>query len=181
MANEHGITIPVYLDEKTFKRFASFDMLRLRKRWVRPAMFALLLVIFGVIALWSHKPQSGLIAAVLFVVGLGLPLVYFGFFFSQVNMQALERKLGNGRKVYTVHLDVSGITVVNNQKNEEPLTVGWQKIHQAFRVTGCTYLYVNPERAFLLPDGQADTSDEEVWQYLVNRMGKEKCKNNRRK
>ena len=40
MASEQDIVIPVSLDEKTFKRFARFDTLRLRKKWVRPAVFA---------------------------------------------------------------------------------------------------------------------------------------------
>ena len=31
------ITVAVKLDEKTFKRFARFDMFALRKKWIRPA------------------------------------------------------------------------------------------------------------------------------------------------
>lgn len=36
MGPEKTIVIPVRLDEKTFKRFARFDMFVLRKKWVRP-------------------------------------------------------------------------------------------------------------------------------------------------
>ena len=39
---QNEITVPVKLDAKTFKRFSRFDMLRLRKRWVRPVVFALM-------------------------------------------------------------------------------------------------------------------------------------------
>ena len=42
------ITVPVKLDEKTFKRFARFDMLALRKKWIRPAVFSLILIAFAV-------------------------------------------------------------------------------------------------------------------------------------
>ena len=40
------ITIPVRLDGKTFKKFSRFDMFRLRRRWVRPVVFALILTAF---------------------------------------------------------------------------------------------------------------------------------------
>ena len=67
-------------------------MLRLRKRWVRPVVFALILIAFSVAALLTGREQAGLIAAVLLVVGLGLPLVYFGTYFSQLNVRAAELK-----------------------------------------------------------------------------------------
>ena len=88
MAQAQDITVPVKLDEKTFKRFARFDMLRLRKRWVRPAVFAVILTAFAAAALLSGKKEAGMIASVLLVIGLGLPIVYIGSFLSQVNMQA---------------------------------------------------------------------------------------------
>ena len=43
MSENQIITIPVKLDEKTFRRFARFDMLCLRRRWVNPLVFALIL------------------------------------------------------------------------------------------------------------------------------------------
>ena len=176
MSAEKTIVIPVRLDEKTFKRFARFDMFSRRKKWIRPAVFALILIVFAVAALLVRKEQSGLIAAVLLVVGLGLPFVYIGTFLSQVNMQAVRAKLKPARLVYTVTLRESGIRVENNQKEEDPLEVEWPSVYRAFRKKGCIYLYVTGARAFLLPDGQAGVSDPEVWQYLVDHLGTEKCK-----
>ena len=109
MSSERNITIPVRLDEKTFKRFARFDMFTLRKRWVRPVIFSAILIAFAFVALLTKKAQSGMIAAVLLAVGIGLPVVYFGSFFSQVNMQALQQKLKPPRNVYTVTLREEGI------------------------------------------------------------------------
>lgn len=165
------ITTKVRLDEKTFKRFSRFDMFRLRKRWRRPVAFALILVAFAVVALLTGKAQAGMIAAVLLVIGLGLPLVYFGTFFSQVNVQAEQRRLGKGRAVYTVKLDFDGVTVTNDQKQEPPAVFKWSEAQAAFRVKGCVYLYANAVRAFLLPDGQSDAPDEAVWAYITEHMG----------
>ncbi|MBR0407085.1 MAG: YcxB family protein [Clostridia bacterium] len=175
MSSERNITIPVRLDEKTFKRFARFDMFTLRKRWVRPVIFSAILIAFAFVALLTKKAQSGMIAAVLLAVGIGLPVVYFGSFFSQVNMQALQQKLKPPRNVYTMTLREEGIRAENNQRQEDALEMEWTAVQKAFRRKGCIYLYVTPTKAFLLPEGQADAPDEEVWDYLTAHMGSEKC------
>ena len=173
--NKKEIVVAVRLDARTFRKFCRFDTLWLRKRWVRPVVFALILIAFAFLALLTRKAQAGMIAAVLLVVGLGLPLVYFGTFLSQVNLQVEQRRLKPARAVYTVRLDFDGVRVVNDQKQEAPVTVPWKDVQAAFRVKGCIYLYVNAARAFLLPDGQADVSADEVWGYLNARMGA-RCK-----
>jgi len=173
--NRTEYTIPVKLDAKTFRRFSFFDTLKLRKRWVRPVVFALILIAFATVALISGKEQAGMIAAVLLVVGLGLPLVYFGSFFSTVNMQVTRYGLDKPRRVYTVVLNADGVQVTNDQKAEEPVRVPWKEVQAAFRAKGCIYLYVNAARAFLLPDGQGSAPAEEIWGYLVKHMG-DRCK-----
>ena len=167
----HEITVRVVLDARTFRRFCRFDMLRLRKKWVRPVVFALILVAFAFVALLTRKEQSGMIAAVLLAVGLGLPLVYFGSFFSQVNLQVERHRLKQPRRVYTVRLDREGVNVVNDQKEEAPLSVPWKDVQAAFRARGCVYLYVNAARAFLLPDGQADAGPDALWALIEKHMG----------
>ena len=176
MSHRQSIVISVRLDEKTFRRFARFDMLRLRKRWVKPALFALILCAFAFVALISRKPESGMIAAVLLAVGLGLPIVYVGMFLSQVNLQADKWKLGKGRPVYTVTLRSRDFTVVSDQKAGETVTVDWKDAAQAFRMPGCIYLYASPAKAFLLPDGQADAPDQEVWAIIMTHLGADKCR-----
>ena len=176
MSRRHTIVIPVRLTENTFRRFARFDMLRLRKRWVRPALFALILCAFAFVALISRKPQSGMIAAVLLAIGLGLPLIYVGMFLSQVNLQADKWKLGKGRLIYTVTLRSQDFTIISHQKAGEAVTVPWNEAAQAFRMKGCIYLYAAPTKAFLLPDGQADAPDEEVWAMIMTQLGADKCR-----
>lgn len=173
---DRDIVIAVKLDEKTFKRFARFDLFILRRRWVRPLLFSILLTAFAVIALLTRREQSGLIAAVLLTVGFGLPLVYFGTFLSQVNMQAVRQRLDPPRPVYTVRLTPDGIEAENRQKKEDPLRLSWAETRRAFRAKDCIYLYVSPVKALLLPRGQADADDDAVWDYLLAHMGPEKCK-----
>lgn len=171
--SEREIVIPVKLDAKTFRRFSRFDTFRLRKRWVRPLVFALILIAFAVVALVSRRPESGLIAAVLLVVGLGLPLVYIGTFLSQVNLQA--ERLNPPKRVYTLRLGFDGLRAANDQRQEDAQFVKWQDVPAAFRVKGCVYLYVSAARAYLLPDGQASVPDDAVWDYLKEKLG-DKCR-----
>ena len=110
------------------------------------------------------------VAAVLLVVGLGLPIVYIGSFVSQVNMQIVRYGLKAPKAVYTVRLNYDGIHVVNDQKAEGQLDVKWSEAQAAFRAKKCVYLYVNAARAFLLPDGQADAEPEELWAYIEKHM-----------
>ena len=175
MGSRQSIVVPVRLDEKTFRRFARFDMLRLRKRWVKPALFALILCAFAFVALFSRRPQSGMIAAVLLTVGLGLPIVYVGMFLSQVNMQAEKWNLGKGKDVYTVTLRRRDFTVVSAAKQGEALTLPWSEAKHAYRMRGCIYLYASPVKAYLLPDGQASAPDTEVWEMIRQGLGPEKC------
>ena len=174
MAYEQSIVIPVSLDEKTFKRFARFDMLIRRKKWVRPALFSLILIAFAFVALLTRREQSGMIAAVLLVIGLGLPLVYIGSFLSQVNVQAVRLKLSKPRRVYTVTLRDQGILIHNDQKQEEDQKLEWSQVFHVYKRKGCIYLYATPAKAFLLPDGQAEVTDTKLWSYLTDHLPAEK-------
>ena len=164
-------TVHVMLDAGVFRRFCVFDALILRRKWLRPILFALIMAAFAVVALISRRPQSGLIAGVLLAVGLGLPVSYFGTFLWQVSGQVRRYSLKTPQRVYTVHLDGKGVSVVNDQRKEPPLSVNWADVQSAFRDGGCIYLYVNAARAFLLPDGQANVEPDVLWAYLESQLG----------
>ncbi len=172
--NEKGrdqvVTIPVRLDEKTFKRFAIFDAIHVKKQARRPALFACILIIFAMVALLAQKRESGMIAAVLLTVGIGLPLVYFGTFLSQINLQAVRFGLSGAPLTYTVFLSEDGLTVRNERQKEEVLNLSWSDVRHVYRRKGCTYLYVSESRAFLLPDGCADVGADELWSCLVSHV-----------
>ena len=108
---DRTITIPVRMDSKTFRRFTLFDAFVVKRHWRRPALFSALLLAFAMAALLLRREHSALIAAILLAVGLGLPILYIGMFFSQVNVQALRNRLTPPRLGYTVKLDEDGILV----------------------------------------------------------------------
>ena len=82
----HTITIASKIDPKTFCRFAIFDTLTLRRRWLSPAIFAGIFLFCSLIcfSMVNRTQGAALLGAVLLTVGLGVPAVYFGVFFHSL-------------------------------------------------------------------------------------------------
>jgi hypothetical protein len=179
MSAETVINIPVKLDKVTFRRFAVFDTFRRQRRWRAPVLFLVILTGFSIFLFFqADKPQSGLIGGVLLAVGLGLPLVYFSSFFISLRENVIKHCMP--RQVYTLTLTDKGVHILSNINNGEELTLDWNQLFAAYRVKGAVYLYVLPTRAFLLPDGQADAPDDELWAFLKQKL-RDKCRSFRRK
>ena len=160
------IVVKVKLNEKLFRRFALFDAFAVGKRWRLPAGFAAILIVCGGVCLLSGKPQAGLMCAVLAVIGLGMPAVYVGTYLWQVKKQSDAFGLKTPRAMYTVTLSPAGATVRNDYKTEPEVTLAWDKIFGAVRAKGAIYLYAVRTRAFILPNGQSDATDGELWALI---------------
>ena len=77
------MTIEVELTGKEFRRFTLFDVLRRRKLWRGPVLFALILGLSAALCFTKSGTRGAvLLGNVLLAVGLGLPSVYFSYFFS---------------------------------------------------------------------------------------------------
>lgn len=166
------ITVHTKWDEKTFRRFALFDLFVVRKKWVLPAVLALVMIALAAIALPARK---GVPAAVLLATGIGLPLAFAGALLLRVNRQIAGAGREPGQPVCTVTMLEEGVRTVN-EGQEEAQEADWQSIKRAYRRKGCVYLYVTEQKAFLLPSRQADAPDAEVWDFICEHLGREKCR-----
>ncbi len=171
------IQIPVRLDSAAFQEFALFDTMRLRQRWRNPVIFAVLMLTFSVTCFALNNGGNGapLVGCVLLAVGLGLPLVYFFQFFRSVKRQAKAMGLENTRHVYTVRLGDDGVQCSPADASAQVTLTPWADVYGAWRTAGSIYLYVSMQRAYLLPDGQANVPTEELWQALNARLGPQRC------
>jgi len=166
--NAKTITVHVKMDAKTLRAFSLFDTFRLKKQWKRPVLFGAILVAFAIACFLTGKAQSAMIGSLLLIVGLGLPFVYVSMFLSQVKEQAKKMRLNPPRRVYSLSFTPEKITVTNDIKKEETVTLEWEKLSGAFRVKKAVYLYATRTRAFILPNGQADAPDDELWALIVS-------------
>ena len=168
-----SIDIHVRLDARPFRRFCGFDTFRRQRRWYPPVMAGMVLVTLSAALLIMGKSTQA--AGVLMGLGLAIPLVVFGLYFIQIEAQVSRMKLRDAPAVYSLTLSADGVRVRNDQKQEEPVDLPWDRLWAAFRRRDCIYLYVSPERAFILPDGQASCSPDALWQYLRQNMGDARC------
>lgn len=157
------VQIPVRLCAEEFQEFALFDTMVRQKKWARPVVFACLLLAFACVCfgLGRTREQGALLGWVLTAVAVGLPLVYFFQFFRSVKAQAA--RLDPAGVVYTVQLGQDGVSW---RGAEGDAFTPWNSVYGAWRQPGAVYLYVQQNRAYLLPSGQANVPDEEVWKFL---------------
>ena len=91
--------------------------------------------------------------AVLAVVALGVPAVYFWTFFHSLSLQI--KKMGLPRPFYRLLLDDEGLSVWmagEQDKPEASRKYAWHDMHLAYRTPNAIYLYVQQNQAYLLND-----------------------------
>ena len=165
-----ALTVEVKIDAGLFRSFALFDTLRRQRRWVSPAVFAGIMLVFACVcfAMRGRAEQAGLLGGVLLAVGLVLPAAYFLSFYLSIRTQIKKLKLTEARHVYTVTLrPETGVEVATEQ---ERASYRWDELYGAWRVKNCVYLYAAPRRAYLLPDGQVEGGADRLWALLQDAM-----------
>ena len=164
----HTISVSTTMDGPGFHDFAVFDAFHHRKAWLRPAIFAAIMLVFAAVCLSQLSKRPG--AGVLAIVGIGLPASYFYSFFHSVSKQIRQMHLP--RAFYRVELADTGIAVwmYGQQDKPEPTNRhAWDNFYCAYRTDNAVYLYVEKEKAYLLNDRM-----EAVWQFLTGILPKEK-------
>lgn len=165
----------VYLDEKTFRNFTRFDILKRRKYWRSPVIFASIMCTAGIIAFIMHKVDGAvLLGVVLTLIGAGMPAVYFLTFFSSLKKQVKAQNLNPPRLVYSFDLTEKGDGIgISNGK--ETANYEWKRVFHAYRDQKCIYLFMTSDRAFLIPNFENPASTETIWSMIEKKAGKEKC------
>lgn len=180
MAGKHpALTVPVQIDTGIFRDFAAFDVLQRQKRWQRPLLFAVIMLVFAVICFTQVGTRDGaaLLGTVLAVVAIGLPLVYFGMFFRSVNQQAKKMGLSARKDAYRVELDAAGVRMWpagRQDKEDAAVSRPWAELYGAWRTPGAIYLYINATQAYLLPADQIPGGTEAAWALLGSCLPAEK-------
>ena len=169
------ITVPVHMSPAVFRRFANFDTFRVRHFLRSPLIFAGIMTAFAVVCLLLREraQQAMLLFGVLLCVGLLLPIVYVVMFELSVHRQIKTMKLDKGPLVYTLTFGSrqNGLTITGTH-GEEPVHLPWEKVHSAYRVKGCFYVYATPQKAFLVPEDQTGMSADAFFEELRERLDK---------
>lgn len=176
------ITVNAIINDKILRKFLVFDNLYRWRRWVSPVIFASILSAFACVCfvMRGAAEQAVIIGCVLLLIGLGLPAVYIWSFFSSVKSQVKAYGLEKPRPVYSLRFSdgPDGVRVTN--PGGEFAQYEWGSMYGAYRIAGCTYLYVAKHKAFLLPDGQADEGTDALWALFADMMSAEKLHDRRK-
>lgn len=175
--NKTDFTVTVKMDGDIFKQFAWFDTFRLQRRWISPAVFSGIMLLFSLIAFSQVNKvgQAALLGSVLLGVGVLLPTVYFLSFYRSLRAQIKKLSLSAPRHVYTVYLGRErGVEIT---AGSERGTFRWDALFAAYRTKRCIYLYVLPRRAYLLPNEQIKGGSDALWALLSEMMPASKLHN----
>ena len=111
-------------------------------------------LVLGLAGMKMRPAAAGAIGtAVLAVVALGVPAVYFWTFFHSLSLQI--KKMGLPRPFYRLLLDDEGLSVWmagEQDKPEASRKYAWHDMHLAYRTPNAIYLYVQQNQAYLLND-----------------------------
>ena len=169
------MTIDVYLTADLFRRFTVFDFLQRRKTWHSPAIFAAILSVCSCVCFFMHHVDGAvLLGSVLLGVGLGMPTIYFLNFFSSLRKQILVLGLSRPQRVYALHLTEAdnGIAVENDIEHAD---YAWRDVYHVYQNKTATYLYMTPERAFILPHSCVEEGADTLWCLLTKKLPAVKC------
>ena len=167
------MTIEVNLTAEEFKRFSLFDTFRRRKMWRAPVTFASILSVSALICFIMHQVEGAvMLGSVLLLVGLGMPISYFTAFFTSLGRQV--QSLGLPKKVYALYLTEksNGIAIENDREHAD---YKWKDVFHVYRYKTATYLFMTPDRAFILPHSCVDAGADALWQFMEKKLPAGKC------
>jgi len=116
-----------------------------------------------------HDIQGAvLLGTALLIVGIGLPAVYFLNFFLSLRKHAFDKGLSTEKYVYTLELsNDDGITVDNDY---EHAVYPWEQVFHVYRNTNASYIYITPQRAFLIPHACIPGGPDVLWELIRHKV-----------
>ena len=162
------MTIAVTLTAEVFRRFTLFDTFRRRKMWRSPAIFAAILCSCALVCYAMHHVDGAvMLGTVLLIVGLGMPITYFLSFFLSLRSQCKTQ--GLPKQVYTLCLTQSakGIAIDNGREHAD---YAWKDVFHVYRDKDATYLFMAPNRAFILPHACLEEGPDALWALLTKKL-----------
>lgn len=165
----------VMLDEKVFRAFTIFDILKRRKYWKSPVIFASIMTFSAIVCFLMHDVDGAvLLGTVLAVIGLGMPVIYFTTFFRSLGRQVKLQKLDPPRNVYDIELSekADGIIVSNGK---EKASYRWKDAWKAYKDKKAVYLFITYDRGFILPYSSMKEGKTDEWWALVSGQMGDRC------
>ncbi len=150
------------MDAEIFRDFAFFNSFLFQRRWISLIMFPLVIAGFAVLNLVTG---SAFLFALFLIIALAAPLLYLVYFRISLRNQIRVNHLDQKRLVYTISFENKRIEVANQKERQ---SLEWTSIYRIYRYKNYFFLYINPSRAFILPerDLQEGITGDDFWEYV---------------
>lgn len=143
---DNNLTVSVHMTPELYRSFSLYDLYLRQKRWRMLALFAGILLASAALCLVK---QGYLLTAVLALIALGLPASNIQNTVRFLNKQSEAAKLSEKPLAYTLTFAPKSIRV---QEGEKKTDYPRKNIHRAVFRRKAVYLYVKPDKAYLLPE-----------------------------
>lgn len=174
--------ISIKLSARTFKNFAHFNAMRRQRRWILPVGISVFCFIFSVLSFMYQEtlPWGASLGSILSALTVLIPTGYFRSFSSALNKQVERMNLKEPRHVYTIELSEStndSIRFFYPDEKKPSEIFSWKELEGAWRTDHAIYIYINPQRALLIPDIIKNLDQNELWAFLEKQLGAAKMHN----
>ena len=171
-----AITVHTRLTRTSYRKYMYFHVFRKDSAWLKFTAMCLLVRQASALPPTSFTPNVAIGPGLgwVFVLLAAYLLVsrYLRFFLSlnricsQYGLDSLPRTF------YSITFSPSGLDVSNKT---EHASYPWKQVHHAYRRPGILYLYMNPQTAYLLPDGMIECGTlEDLWNLICSSLPPEK-------
>lgn len=138
-------TVYTKMNKTVFKQFSFFNSFILDGKYRPIVIFPLVMFLVGTFFLVKENygfASTMLSLGVLYVAG------YFFIYQNGLRQQITKFKLDNDVNVYTLQCDSNGVDIFNDKEKTRIL---WNEIHMLYIYKTNFYLYIAPQRAFIMP------------------------------
>lgn len=157
---EKDLTVSVHMTPKLYRNFTLYDTYLRQKRWRQLALFAGILLISAALCLYK---KGYLLSVVLVLIALGLPAANIQNAVRFINLQCDRAHLADKPLAYTLTFTPENIRV---QAGNEETSYRRDSIHKVIFRSSAIYLYVLPDKAYLLPEEEIPGGSNSLRQYF---------------
>jgi len=166
--NKQNLTLPVKLDAKTLKNFATFDNMQRKKLWKMPVTQGSMLLIGGLICAMLgglSGPVPFITFAFLFL-GAAIIILYFFTFAGYVRQMVKKADSENDGSTFNLSVSDTGMSISTNKKYYNFV---WSEMDEVYRANDAMYVYAD-KGAFIIPQGEDPKTMDAIWERFTEKM-----------
>lgn len=166
--NKQNLTLPVKLDAKTLRNFATFDNMQRKKLWKTPVIQGSMLLIGGIICalLGGLDGPVPFITIVFLFLGAALILLYFFTFAGYVWQMVRKADEDSDGSTFNLTVGDSGMSISTSKKYYNFV---WSEMDEVYRANDAMYVYAN-NSAFIIPQGEDPKAFDAIWARFTEKM-----------